>query len=578
MELGIKYSQMPEEQRQQLEEQEVEPDKIEYEPSQINKAVFNKDTNRHVLRNLMENGIKIKDGTQLGKTIVFARNHNHALLLQSLFNELYPQYGGKFCSVIDNYDPRADELIDDFKDPDKPLTIAISVDMLDTGIDVPDVVNLVFAKPVYSYVKFWQMLGRGTRLRENLFGPGKHKTHFMVFDHWKVFEFFDYHYQPSEPTIGKSLLQRLFESRIGLADVALRKPDLAAFDIAIKLLGKDIADLPESTISVREKWKQVQVVKNEHMLRQFEPATRAVLLQDIAPLMQWRDADGNVPAFSFDNLIAKMQVELLRQSGKFNDLKDELLNLNDQLQSHLNPVKAREQIRAALRTQAFWDSVSVASLEDVREQMRGIMRYRLVPSSSKLPPKIVDVKEDESGVMRKEYKPKLEGLELAAYRKRVEQVLHNLFDSNATLKRIKAGQPVTEDDLTALNSLVLTQHPDLDLSDLTEYYPETAGHLDLAIRSIIGLDAKEVSERFEKFVQKHPTMNSRQIKFLDLLQNYISKYGRIEIGRLYEDPFTSLHSDGPDGLFQEPGQLDELLSLLETFSPSDSDGKDQTPA
>ena len=113
---------------------------------------------------------------------------------------------------------------------------------------------------------------------------------------------------------------------------------------------------------------------------------------------------------------------------------------------------------------------------------------------------------------------------------------------------------------------------------MTEYYPETAGHLDLAIRSIIGLDAKAVADRFEKFVQKHPTMNSRQIKFLDLLQNYISKYGRIEIGRLYEDPFTSLHSDGPDGLFQEPGQLDELISLLETFSPTNIHGKDQTPA
>jgi type I restriction enzyme R subunit len=578
MELGIKYSQMPEDQRRQLEEQEVEPDAIEFEPAQVNKAIFNKDTNRLVLRNLMENGIKIRDGTQLGKTIIFARNHNHAILLQSLFDELYPQYGGKFCRVIDNYDPRAEELIDEFKDPENPLTIAVSVDMLDTGIDVPEVVNLVFAKPIFSFVKFWQMLGRGTRLRENLFGPGKHKTHFMVFDHWKVFEFFDYLYQPSEPSDSKSLLQRLFESRITLADVAQNKPDLVALDIAMKLLGKDIADLPEKTIAVKEKWKQVQVAQNELAHKQYQPATRAVLLQDIAPLMQWRDADGDVSAFALDNLIAKMQVELLRQSGRFIDLKDELLNSVDQLQMHLNPVRARAEMLASLRTQAFWDAVSVKSLDEAREQLRGIMRYRLVPASGSLPPKIVDVKEDESQVKRKEYKPKLAGLELAAYRKRVEQVLHDLFDNNPTLKRIKAGQPVSEDDLAALNSLVLTQNPDLDLSDLIDYYPETAGHLDLAIRSIIGLDAAAVADRFEKFVQKHPSMNSRQIKFLDLLQNYISKYGRIEIGRLYEAPFTSLHSDGPDGLFQEPGQLDELLSLLETFSPAVPNGKDQSPA
>lgn len=576
MELGIKYSQMPEEQRRQLEEQEVEPDKIEYEPHQVNKAVFNKDTNRHLLRNLMENGIKIKDGTVLGKTIIFARNHSHAVLLQNLFDELYPQYGGKFCRVIDNYDPRAEELIDEFKDPENPLTIAISVDMLDTGIDVPEVVNLVFAKPVFSYVKFWQMVGRGTRLRKDLFGPGKDKAYFLIFDHWKNFEFFDVHYQPTEPATSKSLLQRVFESRVSLADVAVNKPDLVAFDIAIKLLGKDIADLPETTIAVREKWKQVHTVKNEQVLKQFEPVTRVVLLQDVAPLMQWRDASGDVPAYSFDNLIAKMQVELLRQSGRFADLKDELLNLVDQLQMHLNPVKARAETIAALRTQAFWDAISIPALEEVREQLRGVMRYRLVPASSSLPPKVVDVKEDESLIQRRHYKPKLQGLELAEYRRHVEQALHGLFDSNETLKRIKAGQPVSQDDLRALVSLVLTQNPDLDLTDLTDYYPETAGHLDLAIRSIIGLDAKAVAERFERFVQKHPTMTSRQIKFLDLLQNYISKYGSIEIGRLYEDPFTSLHSDGPDGLFEEPGQLDELLSLLETFTPQD--GKDQSPA
>ena len=270
-------------------------------------------------------------------------------------------------------------------------------------------------------MKFWQMIGRGTRLCENLFGPGKHKTHFMIFDHWKIFEFFDYHYQPSEPATTKSLLQRVFESRITLADVALNKPDLAAFNVAVTLLGKDIADLPETTIAVREKWKQVQVVKNEHLLKQFEPATRTVLLQDIAPLMQWRDADGDVPAFALDNLTAKMQVELLRQSGRFEDLKNELLNLNDQLQMHLNPVKARRSrseprfgprhsgIRFRLRR---WKMCA--------SRLRGIMRYRLVPASSILPPKVVDVKEDMSMIMRKTYTPKMDGPELAAYRKRVE--------------------------------------------------------------------------------------------------------------------------------------------------------------
>ena len=171
----------------------IEPEAVEYRTEQVDKYVFNKDTNRRILRNLMENGIRVADGSRLGKTIIFARNHNHAVLLQSLFDEMYPQYGGNFCRVIDNYDPRAEELIDDFKGEGKnpELTIAISVDMLDTGIDVPEIVNLVFAKPVYSYIKFWQMIGRGTRLCPDLFGPGKDKTKFLIFDHWGNFEYFD---------------------------------------------------------------------------------------------------------------------------------------------------------------------------------------------------------------------------------------------------------------------------------------------------------------------------------------------------------------------------------------------------
>jgi len=144
----------------------------------------------------MESGLRDESRQTLGKTIIFARNHIHAVLLMKLFDEMYPQYGGKFCQVIDNYDPRAEQLIDDFKGQghNDDLTIAISVDMLDTGIDIPEILNLDFAKPIKSPVKFQQMIGRGTRLCENLFGPGEHKRVFRIFDHWDNFERFDSDY------------------------------------------------------------------------------------------------------------------------------------------------------------------------------------------------------------------------------------------------------------------------------------------------------------------------------------------------------------------------------------------------
>lgn len=169
---GIKYSQLTDEQRQQLEEDGEDPEAFDYEATDVDRQIFNRDTNRAILRNLMENGLREATGQHPGKTIIFARNHKHAILISEIFDEMYPQYGGSFCQVIDNYDSRAEQLIDDFKGEgnNKELTIAISVDMLDTGIDIPEIVNLVFAKPIKSRVKFWQMIGRGTRLCKNLFG------------------------------------------------------------------------------------------------------------------------------------------------------------------------------------------------------------------------------------------------------------------------------------------------------------------------------------------------------------------------------------------------------------------------
>jgi type I restriction enzyme R subunit len=565
---GIKYSQMSQEQRQQLEDQEQEPEAIEYEQTKVDKQIYNKDTARTIIRNLMDNGIRDQSGTLVGKSIVFARNHDHAVLLQTVFDELYPQYGGRVCRVIDNYEPRAEVLIDELKSPTSDLRIAISVDMLDTGIDVPEVVNLVFAKPVFSIVKFWQMIGRGTRLCHNLFGSGNHKTHFQIFDHWENFKYFEEEYEEAEPSRTTSLLQRVFEARLTLADECLRKPDSAAFNVIASLIAADIADLPERTISVQEKWRQVALCRNIEVIKRYEAATRAVLSQDIAPLMQWRDVRGDSPAYQFDHLVALAQTDLVRGSARFADRRADIEACIADLQYNLNPVREREEAIQKAKTSDFWDSATVQSLEEMRTALRGIMKYRQPRSIDRIPAKIIDVLEDPASLQSQEHKPKLEGLQFVAYRQRVEGVLVGLFASNDTLQRIKAGQPVTEGDLQALVSLVLTQHPDLDLTDLTEYYPDTAGHLDLAIRSIIGLDARTVHERFAAFVRKHTTLNSMQIRFLDLLQNHIAKFGAIEVGRLYEQPFTTVNAEGLDGVFDDESQIGELLAIIDSFKPS----------
>lgn len=565
---GIKYSQMTEEQQQKLEEEEIQPESIEYEQRQVDKHVFNKDTNRKILKNLMEHGIKVENGSRLGKTIIFARNHNHAVLLQNLFDEMYPQYGGTFCRVIDNYDPRAEDLIDDFKGngKNKDLTIAISVDMLDTGIDVPEIVNLVFAKPVYSYVKFWQMIGRGTRICADLFGKGKDKTKFKIFDHWGNFEYFDQGFTEAEPTNSKSIQQLLFEDRIRLAEIGIELQNVPAFELGTDLLLQDVRDLPDNTLAVRDKWREVKSLQRDGIIKRFDAVTKSLLQTEIAPLMQWRNISGYVSAFEFDLLCCRLQINLLKGSSSFDNLRSDLIQWVQGLQINLNPVKAKIANIEKAKSGAFWTNVAVSDIEGIRLELRDIMKYRDTGTGGgPFTPKLLDISEDESLIERKKYQPKLEGLDLIEYRNRVQKVLMNLIDKSPALQKIKLGQPVTEEELNEITSLVIAQEPDLKITDLVEYYPETAGDLQIAIRSIIGLDARTVEDRFTGFAQNFK-LNSIQLRFLDLLKNHIRNYGAIELDQLYDAPFTSLDKDGLDGVFPDEKQVETLIGILDSFT------------
>ncbi len=564
---GIKYAELTDEQKKQLEEDGENPEVFDVESKDLDRQIFNKETNRAVLRNLMEKGIREATGQQPGKTIIFARSHNHAVLLSKLFDELYPQYGGEFCKVIDHYDPRAEQLIDDFKSNDgsKELTIAISVDMLDTGIDVPEVVNLVFAKPIKSKVKFWQMIGRGTRLCKNLFGPGKDKSKFRIFDHWGNFEYFEENRPEAEQLAGKPLLQQIFEARIDLAETALNKADLDSFNLVKGLIAGDLNSLPEKTIAVREKWKEKAQVSHTEVLNQFAPGTVIILRQEMAPLMQWVKLSGHVEAYHHDLLLAQMQLELLRKSGRLDDLKDRLLDRVAQLQMHLNPVREKFAIINHLKDADFWQQIDVGDLEKIRTELRGVMHHHEIGGGTGRPdPKVIDITDGDEQYLQR--KTNIREVDMSVYKKQVEEALREHFESNPTLKKIRAGHPVSENDLISLASLILTQHPGVDINLLKEFYEE-AQPLDFILRRIIGMDADSVNQRFEHFVQNYPGLGSNQTLFLRMLKNHISKYGAIEIERLYEPPFTKFASDGVDGIFTDERQINELIGILDTFKP-----------
>jgi type I restriction enzyme R subunit len=562
---GIKAAHLTDEQIAQLEDQGIDPNTLDFDAKEIDDAVFNKDTNRVILRNLMDNGLRDADGQLPGKSIVFARNIDHARLLAELFDEMYPQFAGKFCRVIHSKEPRAEDLIDQFKEPSGDLRIAISVDMLDTGIDVPEVVNLVFAKPVKSKVKFWQMIGRGTRLCKNLFGPGKDKSEFLIFDHWNNFEFHELNAEEVEPSTPKPLTQRRYEARIELAALALARSDLAAFDLLAQQIQQDAAALPDGAIAVRENWRAVQQARDAKLVHQFAPMTRQLLVDTVAPLMSAVDVRGEGDALRWDLLLGKAQAAAIADPGKPNPHRAEILEWVDRLPPHLNPVRAKADELKALRSDAFWQSPSFADLDKLRLALRDVMALAEAPVlPPPMPTAVLDVREDAAEYQVHVRPSKIKDVDFVIYRKAVQAALEPLFESDPVLVKVRNGEAITQDELDKLNSLLHTRNPDVDLATLREFYPDTAIPLAHILRAIVGLDHEAVEAKFTAFAQSH-ALSSQQLRFLGMLKDHIRQFGAIAVAQLFDAPFNTLHAEGLGGVFPNQHQLDEVVALVRGF-------------
>lgn len=566
---GIKYSRMSPEERAEIEADTDNPHEVEFEAAQIDKQVFNKDTNRIILRNLMDNGIRDATGSRPGKSIIFARSHKHAELLQKLFDEMYPSYGGSFCRVIDNYEPNAEQLIDNFKNASHELTIAISVDMLDTGIDVPEIVNLVFAKPVKSYVKFWQMIGRGTRLCADLFGPGQDKESFRIFDHWENFEYFDERYKPREPTRTKSLQEKLFEARIELLLAAHDALDGDCEARTAKLLLSQVTALRETNaIPTRERWKELEQLAKLEVIQPMHAATKANLLQYASPLMHLVTIRGQEAAYQFDLTMTQLQCAKLRTLPAYEDYKAQVEEHVESLQKNLNPVKAKAEAIRRVRNPDFWQSATSGDLDDLRRELRGVMKHRVRPTGPTPPPEpTYDVK--DGGVLRNRYETKLLGLQLVEYRNRVKRALLDHFQENLVLRKIRSNIRVSESDLKKLASLVLEVDGRADIQRLlTSEKERFQGQLYFAFKSVVGLDHDAVDKAFQEFVARYPNLSARQVQFLTMIKNQICENGLITQDELREAPFTTWDADGVDGLFPDEDMYTSLMSIIANFDPA----------
>lgn len=555
---GIQGHSLSDEQLAELEDRGLDPNELDFESKNIDKAIYNKDTNRVILRNLMEAGQRLADGQTLGKSIIFARNIQHADLLAELFAEMYPEYGGNFCRVIHSKYERSEELIDDFKataGSQSEITIAISVDMLDTGIDVPQVLNLVFAKPVKSKVKFWQMIGRGTRLCENLFGPATDgsddKSKFLIFDHWANFDYFELDPDEDQSKQVKSLSQKLFESRLVFAEEAIKKADLDAFGKMIALIKQDIDSLDDNSIAIKDNWTLKHKLSQLGLLNQFTPATKDALFNQMAPLMQWRNIVGQTEALKLDLDMVSAQYGALTKSSLIDDVRTTVLAKLSSLSMHLSQVRSKAQSIKKLQQDDYWMLATFDDLEQHRLALRGIIHLRdkgYMPIDA---PMILDIKEDSAGYKTKTRRTKINTVDYEIFRQEVEKTLTPLFDTSPVLQKIRAGQPVTQQELVTLNAMVHTQNPNVDLAMLTQFFPDSSAGVDQLLRTIVGLDTAAIDRQFSAFIQQnHVTLSAVQQRFLGLLKSEICRKGEMTIADLYEQPFKALHTDGIDGLFK----------------------------
>ena len=554
---GIDYDSLSDEEREHWESLDwgddadagaALPDRVS--ASAINSWLFNEDTVDKALRHLMEHGHKVDGGDRLAKTILFARNHEHAKYVEKRFNRHYPQHAGRFARVIDHYAKYAQSLIDDFSQKDKAPHLAISVDMLDTGIDVPEAANLVFFKPVYSKIKFWQMIGRGTRLCPGLFGPDDDKRDFRVFDFCFNFDFFDEHPDGIEATDSAPLGVRIFRSRVRLLAHVRRvldlDPDARMADSLTGELHGEVAAMNRDNFIVRMHLEAVNRFREREAWERIRDADFEVLASEIAGLPSEIEQD-DIESRMFDLTALRMQLALAEgDETEFERHRRLVVEIAGMLEekSAIPAVKAQLGYLAAVQETGFWEGIGLDGLEDLRLRLRGLVPFldrkkrKIVYSNFR--DEIVSVRE-RPGV----YTPKMTGTQ---YEKKVKDYLRNHLD-HLVVRRLRTNRPLTDADLQGLEStLVEIGEEDgrtLFAGLLARTESPSLAHF---VRSLVGLDRQAAQAAFSGFLADR-SLTPPQIRFIEMVIDQLCARGVVEASALYEPPFTSLHAEGPDALF-----------------------------
>ncbi|MBU1049735.1 DEAD/DEAH box helicase family protein [Candidatus Bipolaricaulota bacterium] len=543
-------------------------EEIDFEGTELERKVTNSGTNGLIVREFMEESIKDPSGTLPGKTIIFAISIDHAHRLQKLFDEFYPEHKGRLARVLVSEDSRVHGkggLLDQFKNKDMPR-VAISVDMLDTGVDVLEVVNLVFAKPVYSYVKFWQMIGRGTRVllegetQRKDWCPDKDR--FLIIDCWGNFEWHNMHPTGREPQVAVSAPVRLFRARIDQLEAALTAGDAALAERVKADLRSDLATLPERNIIVQQASADLHRLQDDSFWSRMDGDDLGFLRTTIAPVLRAR-ASTDLKSLRFQiDVVEYSTARLADETDRSEAIRESIRSQLDELPMTVNLVnRERALIEAALK-EVWWIDGSDADLHQLAERLAPLMKYRTIG-----PRPWMELDLNDMTVIKE--KIDLGGnlglLSTASYRERIESFIRDLVEANPVLEKLQRGQSISMDEIHELAELLESSELQVTEKRLQQIYDNRTAHFLQLIRHVLGLEhvsswEETVSKRFDAFIAAHTDLTSLQIQFLRTLNTFILQRQQVEKRDLVDAPFTLLHPSGIQGLFTN-AEIDEILRL-----------------
>lgn len=567
---GIRGRQLDAAGREQLELEGFNPETIDFEGTDLERKVINSGTNALIVREFMEEAIKDPTGTLPGKSIIFACSVSHARRLQELFDRMYPEYTGKLARVLVSDDPRTygkGGLLDQFKTRSFPR-VAISVDMLDTGVDVREVVNLVFAKPVYSYVKFWQMIGRGTRVLEADPALRKEwcpeKDRFLIIDCWGNFEYFRMEPRGREPGSQMPMPVRLFLARLDHLEAALHLGDTDTVARVTADLRADLAALPDNNVIVRESQRDLSRVTADGFWSRMRDDELAFLRQTIAPILRAiPDVDAKAMRLRID-LVELGTALLERNVDRIDALRESIVEQVGELPLTVNLVAREQELIEAILDDAWWATLDGAVLRDAAERLAPLMRFRERRPGALVRLNLADITAVHQRIV---IGPDGRDLPIASYRARVEEAIRSLLEANSVLQRLQRGEEVSDADLAELAELLRRQEPGIDEERLRKSYDVRSASFVQLLRHVLGVAPLErwstqVSRAFDDFIAAHTTFSALQIRFLQTLRTFVLQRGRVERADLVDAPFTRLHPSGIRGVFPA-GELEEVLALTD---------------